>query len=525
MEKPTSTDLETFVFELLKSYPSAMISRDVEGKIPFIYAIEDWVCSIKEDSSYQRVQLNQVEAKVEPKPTEEVGAQKQKSGKEDLRESMIDVKAKDTMEKGESQRSLMTLITNLTIPSVFNPAYVSSKRASPVGTRAMYRSRSRSRGRGRPIEVKDIKGAQGQHFIHRQNLDSEFISDDFLSVGNGYVNVDMILPSTVEWCFHILNDIYECIDYSDFVFHAENDPELLSKKQVKQRLILGLISLPYLNECLLLLNQDDPATKRIFALPIIQRVLSSKNAINHWLVNMLEAADGRVVSRAVEYIRFLSQSKIDGDISKEKKNQTFESLYQLDFFLFALLSIENNDDINNASGTEAVKYVLDREMMSHSVIALALTDLIFLFGFPIAFNLYVDEFLASTEYGLKQQVLLFVTLLGILYWISRKLSQLSTTKKISRNIFLSNNFRFVDLMNWTAICMTLGGTVIMEIFARNDRENSSDLTRNYLAFTVLVLYINVMGWFYIVNWQVTKCFQLLTQVRDYSFGYFFFNRS
>ena len=515
MEKPTSTDLEIFVFELLKSYPSAMIARDVEGKLPFTYAIEDWICSIKEDNSYKKAELNQVEMKVEPKPIEEVRAEKHKSGKEDLRASVIQVKAKDTMEKDGSQRSLMTLITNLTIPSVFNPAYVSSKRATPVGTRALYRSRSRSRSksRGRPTNVKDVQGAQAPNFVHHENLESDFISDDFMSMSNGYVNVDMILPSTVEWCFHIINDIYECIDYSDFAFHAESDLELLSKKEVKDRLLLGLISLPYLNECLLLLNQDDPATKRIFGLPIIQKLLSSKNAINHWLVNMLEAADSRVVSRAVEYIRFLSQSKLHMNISEEQKIETYESLYQLDFFLFALLSLENNDDINNASSTDAVKYVLDREMISNGVTALALIDLIFLFGFPIAFNLYANEFLASTTYGFKQQVLLFVTLFGILYWISRKLSQLSTTKKISRNTFFSNNFRLVDVMNWTVIGMALGGTVIMEIFSRNDRNNSSDLTTHYLALTVLVLYINVMGWFYVVNWQVTKCFNLISQVR------------
>ena len=80
---------------------------------------------------------------------------------------------------------------------------------------------------------------------------------------------------------------------------------------------------------------------------------------------------------------------------------------------------------------------------------------------------------------------------------------MSSMIKISRQAFVENNFRWVDGVDWLAILLVIGGIVWMEVVVSNSFE-VTDYTRSYLAAAILSVWLKLVSWLSVINWQVKR---------------------
>ena len=86
--------------------------------------------------------------------------------------------------------------------------------------------------------------------------------------------------------------------------------------------------------------------------------------------------------------------------------------------------------------------------------------------------------------------------------------------KISRQAFVENNFRWVDAIDWLAIALAFGGVIWMEVSISTNYEAVpvNDYMRSYLAAAICALWLKLVSWLSVINWQVINLVQLLQQV-------------
>jgi len=293
-------------------------------------------------------------------------------------------------------------------------------------------------------------------------------------------------------------------------------------------LVSTIATIPSFMKTLLLLNDNDPVKARVFNLSIVRRVISSRYTVGNWLVYMLEAVDPIVARRGVDYLEILSEDEDENSLIPSTKRVRFAgtqltpvaraALYykvsQLDYFLPAILALEETSEVDRAAKTKLLRHILDKELGSRPTLTMAFFDLFFLLMLLVTFQMSVYHVVEGGEQNIKYTVTYFLSMFGVLFEILRKFGQMSSMLKISRQAFVENNFRWVDGIDWLAILLVVGGIVWMEV-AISDRYQSvvvTDYMRSYLAAAICGVWLKMVSWLSVINWQVINLVSLFYQI-------------
>jgi hypothetical protein len=293
-------------------------------------------------------------------------------------------------------------------------------------------------------------------------------------------------------------------------------------------LVSSIASIPSLMKTLLLLSDRDPAKSRVFHLSIVRRVMSSRHAIGNWLVFMLEAVDPAVARRGVDYLEILSEDEDENalipstkrvryagtQLSPSARAALYYKVSKLDYFLPAILALEETSEVDRASKTKLLRHILDKELGSRPTLTMAFFDLFFLLLLLVTFQMSVYHVVEGRRQDAKYATTYFLSMISTLYAILRKFGQMSSMIKISRQAFLENNFRWVDGVDWLAILLVIGGIVWMAISIMDNYETVpvTDYMRSYLAAAICGVWLKLVSWLSVINWQVINLVGLFTQV-------------
>ena len=354
--------------------------------------------------------------------------------------------------------------------------------------------------------------------------------------------LNLAMPPVVEWSLRMLSIIMDGLESADgplgadeseafAAWRAGSTPVMMSgdSEWIANSLVSSVASIPSLMKTLLLLNDSDPVKARVFNLSIVRRAISSKYTIGNWLVYMLEAVDPVVARRGVDYLEILSEDEDENALIPSTKRVRFAgtqlspsqraALYykvsRLDYFIPAILALEETAEVDRAAKTKLLRHILDKELGSRPTLTMAFFDLFFLLILLVAFQMSAYHVIEGAAQNSQYMTTYFLSLIGILYAILRKFGQMSSMIKISKQAFVENNFRWVDAIDWLAIALAFGGVIWMEVSISTNYEAVpiTDYMRSYLAAAICALWFKLVSWLSVINWQVINLVQLLQQVR------------
>jgi hypothetical protein len=460
-----------------------------------------------------------------------------------------------------------SVLTGLSLPSAFKSAYsASSEVGSARGTRATYRNLLEDPAARQQAEFKNVWSATAP----REEGDEE----DRVETGSGrgrsarsgrsgsrqisgqsdivsnppedcqiddVFPLNLAMPPVVEWSLRMISVILDGIEsyggplgYDDsesFQAWKEGDKDGANTTSgdlawIGSSIVSSVASIPSFMKTLLLLNDNDPAKARVFNLTIVRRAISSKYTIGNWLVYMLEAVDPIVARRGVDYLEILSEDEDENILIPSTKRMRFAgtqlspasraALYykvsRLDYFLPAILALEDTREVDRAAKTKLLRHILDKELGSRATLTMAFFDMFFLFMLLVCFQMMVYNVVEGGGYSLKYVVTSYLSMTGVIYAILRKFGQMSSMIKISKQAFVENNFRWEDAVDWLAILLAIGGIVWMELQTTLPFVQLTDYMRSYLAAAICALWFKLVSWLSVINWQVINLVQVLYQV-------------
>lgn len=591
------TELDEFVLDLVKSFPRGCIMADNEGQVPFTNTLRDWVTLASKGILPVSGNVDNEDTLNDIMAAERGNAGPIRSSNqrvEGMERVVEDASASRQSQQRRNDdetlgsRSVWTNLTNLTLPSAFKSVYSSGmENDHGFTTRALYRTHTSMSSLEGDTDDERISKRRTANRIENNNQDQDpngmvtpasrptmfFTHDDrslgsFSSAPDGASFDDVFpeeipVPAVVEWNLKMLSAIVEHFESgAEEVSDEEEHDTVLGTWQAQQRsrerqatpgadthvfngsqnssewiaktLVSAVSSIPSLMKTLLLLEDTDPAKQRLFNLTIVKRMIYNPHTIGNWLVYMLEAIDGDVADRGVQFLEMLSSNPETKDYyggttvkgfpnkgvpTEEQRLRLYKKVSRLDYLLPAVLALEDTSMVDRVAKTHLMRHIQDRELVHRPTLLMAFFDLFFHIVTLVAFTLATNYFLEGGEYGNRYLAYLFTTIVCIIFRIAWKLAQMASMIKISRCAFVSNNFRAGDLLiDWLTVGMVIGGLVWMEVSIDDKGESDgnpvdSQYIRGYLAVTVGMLYASLLRWFYIINWNVTSFIDMLRQVR------------
>eukprot|EP00585_Thalassiosira_rotula_P008332 CAMPEP_0196150896 /NCGR_PEP_ID=MMETSP0910-20130528/32606_1 /TAXON_ID=49265 /ORGANISM="Thalassiosira rotula, Strain GSO102" /LENGTH=1125 /DNA_ID=CAMNT_0041414131 /DNA_START=36 /DNA_END=3413 /DNA_ORIENTATION=- len=364
--------------------------------------------------------------------------------------------------------------------------------------------------------------------------------------------LNLAMPPVVEWSLRMISILLDGIESYDGplggdegdAFSAwregrssagENNEESVNgvvtsgdSAWIGNTLVSSIALIPSLMKTLLLLNDNDPVKSRVFNLSIVRRVISSKYTIGNWLVYMLEAVDPIVARRGVDFLEILSEDEDENALIPSTKRVRFAgtqlepaaraALYykvsKLDYFLPSILALEETAEVDRASKTKLLRHILDKELGSRPTLTMAFFDLFFLLMLLVTFQSTAYHVVEGGAQNGKYLTTYFLSMFGTLYAVLRKFGQMSSMIKISRQAFVENNFRWVDGIDWLAIMLVMGGIIWMEVAISDSFQSVAvtDYMRSYLAAAICAVWLKLVSWLSVINWQVINLVSLFYQV-------------
>ena len=269
--------------------------------------------------------------------------------------------------------------------------------------------------------------------------------------------LNLAMPPVVEWSLRMISVLLDGIegplgaDASEGAWPEDRsrDPDDRSRSSaaygvvtsgdsawIGTSLVAAVAAIPSFLKTLLLLNDDDPAKARVFRLSIVRRVISSRDAVGNWIVYMLEAVDPVVARRGVDFLEILSEDEDENALIPSTRRVRFAgtqlapaaraALYyevsRLDYFLPAVLALEETPEVDRASKTKLLRHVLDRELGSRPTLSMAFFDLFFLVMLLVTFQMSVYRVVEGNvvQPDAQYAATYFLSMFGALYGILRK---------------------------------------------------------------------------------------------------------
>lgn len=594
--RPPRTELDSFVVELVRANPRAVVTPDGNGRIPLVDAIYDWIEFSSKDGPITSNQENDAEqgpANVANPSNLGMGSARGGNKNNVTQVSNLGSDKLDGMSalmgqqdskilEGSAYTGKRSVLDNVSLPSAFRSAYSASGNVDidNVQSRAVYRStgtaledpadrqaaefrntwsaavprpdgpsdegrrhgsnnsmsgRSQANSRSRGQQSGAVRSV-GQSDILSNPPEDAAIDDVF--------PLNLAMPPVVEWSLRMISILLDGIESFDGPLGVDESEAFSSWREgrsstdegltsgdsswIGNTLVSAVASIPSFMKTLLLLNDEDPVKYRVFNLSIVRRVISSKYTIGNWLVYMLEAVDPIVARRGVDYLEILSEDEDENALIPSTKRMRFAgtqlspieraALYykvsKLDYFLPAILALEETDEVDRASKTKLLRHILDKELGTRATLTMAFFDLFFLMMLLVTFQISVNHVVEGGAQNSEYATAYFLSMIATLYAILRKFGQMSSMIKISRQAFVENNFRWVDGIDWLAILLAVGGIVWMEVAISDLYQNVevTDYMRSYLAAAICSIWLKVVSWLSVINWQVINLVNLCREI-------------
>lgn len=554
-----STELDAFVVELVKSYPRGMICTSEQGRIPLTDSIYDWI-----EYSSRDVPLGTRDEDRGPSQLGMGSANGQRPVSHldsDRLEGMSQLMGREEEgrknNEAEMQSIQRSVLTGLSLPSAFKSAYSASSEVSGRGTRAAYRNLLEDPAAKQQAEFKNVwsatapreEGEEEERMERGRSSRSRGISDivsnppEDAAIDDVFP-LNLAMPPVVEWSLRMISVILDGIESYGGLLGYDDSESFQAWKEGENKegstnnttsgdlawignsIVSSVASIPSFMKTLLLLNDSDPVKSRVFNLSVVRRAISSKYTIGNWLVYMLEAVDPIVARRGVDYLEILSEDEDENALIPSTKRVRFAgtqlspanraALYykvsRLDYFLPAILALEDTEEVDRAAKTKLLRHILDKELGSRATLTMAFFDLFFLLLLLTCFQMMVYNVVEGGGYSLKYVVTSYLSMTGVIYAILRKFGQMSSMIKISKQAFVENNFRWEDAVDWLAIMLAIGGIVWMELHTTLAFVQLTDYMRSYLAAAICALWFKLVSWLSVINWQVVNLVQVLYQV-------------
>eukprot|EP00804_Cyclotella_cryptica_P027256 CCRYP_014370-RA/>CCRYP_014370-RA protein AED:0.00 eAED:0.00 QI:0/0/0/1/0/0.5/2/0/1025 len=472
----------------------------------------------------------------------------------------------------EQEQSIQrSVLTGLSLPSAFRSAYsASSEVGSARGTRATYRNLLEDPAARQQAEFKNVWSATAPRAEEdeEERVESGSARRSVRSARSGSGRVvhtggqsdivsnppedaaiddvfplNLAMPPVVEWSLRMISIILDGIEsyngplgYDDaesFQAWKEGDKDGIVNTTsgdlawIGNSIVSAVASIPSLMKTLLLLNDNDPVKSRVFNLSVVRRAISSKYTIGNWLVYMLEAVDPIVARRGVDYLEILSEDEDENalipstkrvrfagtQLSPQSRAALYYKVSRLDYFLPAILALEDTAEVDRAAKTKLLRHILDKELGSRATLTMAFFDLFFLLMLLVSFQIMVYNVVDGGGYSLKFVVTSYLSMTGVIYAVLRKFGQMSSMIKISKQAFVENNFRWEDGVDWLAILLAIGGIVWMELQTTLAFVPLTDYMRSYLAAAICGLWCKLVSWLSVINWQVVNLVNIMKGMR------------
>ena len=512
--------LERFVVNfLLLASPSAAMSRDDQGQIPFEGALTAWVNQFHDEMLHSRGVQN----------------------KNDLGFHTASLVVTNALKLAKKTAKRTVDIVNAS--SKGNIDGSSKKSYSQHRNNGGSMSPDVERGRARSVLVECVNEATPSDVQHKQGATTKEI------IRTRCFPLHVRLTSHMYFALKMLSKIIEKLDQltsNHSVRHFNNNttsPNSLHEtdsfdkvldqsfagtnvyQEVKETIIFNIACIPDLVKTILLIESD---SEREYVLnsTIIRRVLLSKYSVGPWLTAMLQSHKSRVSKRAVGYLKRVSdlsvtekpaakKAKSDSDSGRHfewHRDELHNEICRLQDFVPSILSL-GEKGVEDAATTMVVRRVMDRIISSPFAVSVIFCDVLFLlmliFGFRSAVN---NLILRGNPRAVMRGI--YVANTGIFYFIIRELGKVISLFMISHRAqdYLKSFWNLTDL---TATVLALISVITIRSISRADEGlNIVDMhgVRDLLAVTTGFLWLRVLSLLKGVNMQMATFILAILQI-------------
>jgi len=506
--QPREVAATNFIVDfLLAASPSCIMSRDANGNIPFEAAIARWI-----NEGYDEMLQDQDRASQNSRRRDSLPQAANKAVRHALRSSMhfATKKTMDSIRKSSGQPVDESLAGTSSSGNTPHP----SKKLSGLSRRGTYV--------GMPKEI-------ARHRCFPVNIS---------------------LTNQAKFAFKMLSNIIERLEHlsctqknaTRFKSNAAQSPDALQEidsfdraieakiidvcayDEIKDAVILSIASIPDFIKTIFLIDNEEEH-RFVLSTTIVRRVLMSKHSVGIWLTSMLQSGDKVVVSRAVEYLKCVSEVTA-AEIPNMNPNNSSSGMGQADKcrggvhneisrlkdFVPSLLSLGENE-MEEAAISMVVRRVMDKIIARPFALTIILCDALFLTLLIIGFRSAVDELLVR---GDENKVMrgLYLANTGIFYFLIRELGKAISLCMITRRarVYL---WSFWNLTDIAATVMALAS--VIAIRSTSDSDEDFDIVekhglRDFLAVTTGFLWLRVLNMMKGINMQMATFILAILQV-------------
>eukprot|EP00586_Coscinodiscus_wailesii_P020839 CAMPEP_0172518540 /NCGR_PEP_ID=MMETSP1066-20121228/290886_1 /TAXON_ID=671091 /ORGANISM="Coscinodiscus wailesii, Strain CCMP2513" /LENGTH=1090 /DNA_ID=CAMNT_0013300959 /DNA_START=85 /DNA_END=3357 /DNA_ORIENTATION=+ len=251
---------------------------------------------------------------------------------------------------------------------------------------------------------------------------------------------------------------------------------------------------------------------------IVPLILTSPEAIDNWIVYMIEST--QFCDQGVAYLELFDFYGNNGD--EERRGALFEHIEHLDYILPSLLALarDNFDLLDRAAQTTVWEYIC-RENLVGRLYPWVMLDFVMRLVLIVTFHSYTHQFLTMSfenSNKMTSMILFDIGTVAVLYLWLRKMNHYSTIFKITS---VSSWFwRFVagfwHVLDLGMLCLSFGMLLWMHFHGTSDSGEvygpEAETGRKLLGLTTVLIWVELLGWLRLVNWDVAFFMGILVKV-------------
>lgn len=502
---------------LLAANPSCVMSRDVDGKVPFEAAIANWINPWYDDTLRMRNHM------------------------------------RNTMVQGKRDSF------HQTAPKAVMHALRSS---------IQYAAR-RTKGEG---SMKDESGrtnsghnSSSQHMVDSSRNSSNQRTSSSLGIPKQLTRskcfpVNIILSSHMKFALHYLSKIIERLEQLSSArsgsrarktdsnnVNTPQSPASLPEvdsfdraieecfsgscayDEIKEAIVSNIASIPDFIKTIFLLDNEEEL-KFALSTTIVKRVLMNKHSVGTWLTTMLQSGDKAVSGRAVDYLKNVSDIsaaekpqlnavKTSSDLSRADNHRDglHNEMSRLKDFVPSLLALGENG-MEKAASSMVVRRVMDRIISRPFAVTIIFCDALFLALLIGGFRSAVNTLLVRGDMDKIMQGI-YLANTGIFYFVIRELGKAISLCMITHRA-RDYLWSFWNLTDLTATLFSLASVIAIRSTSRS--EDGLDILnmhglRDFLAVTTGFLWLRVLNMLKGINMQMATFILAILQVRSQPF--------
>ena len=501
---------------LLAANPSCVMSRDVDGKIPFEAAIENWINPWYDDmlrmrnhmrnsilQGKQRDSLHQTGPKaviqamrfsihLAARRTKKEGPMEEESGRTNTGHNSSSQHMVESSRNSSNRR---------TSSSSGIPKQLTRSKCFPVNIKLSNHVKFSLQYLSKIIERLEQLSSTRNGSRARKTSDSNI------------ANMPQS-PASLAEVDSFDRAIEECFSGS------------CAYDEIKEAIVSNIASIPDFIKTIMLLDSEEEL-KFALSTTIVKRVLMNKHSVGTWLTMMLQSGNKDVSGRAINYLKhvsdlsaaekpYLNAAKASSDLSRADNHRDglHNEMSRLKDFVPSLLAL-GESGMEEAASSMVVRRVMDRIISRPFAVTIIFCDALFLALLIGGFRSAVNTLLVRGDMDKIMQGI-YLANTGIFYFVIRELGKaisLCTIAHSARDYLWS----FWNLTDLTATLFSLASVIAIRSTSRS--EEGLDILemhglRDFLAVTTGFLWLRVLNMLKGINMQMATFILAILQVRS-----------